>query len=95
MFHINRVNATDDNQAMSRDKLEKISECFGCLVHEENYMLSHPLQDKCYVVTKSIDQLVQLIICSSCMKDKVEELSVCNGINKKHYDVSDYNMLLG
>ena len=92
MFHINRINTTEDNQAMSRDKLEKASECFGCLVSEEHYMLIHPLQDKCYVVTKSIDRLVHLILCSSCMKDKVEELNVCNGINKKNYDVSGHSM---
>lgn len=82
---------TEDNQAIPRDQLEKTSECFSCLVREEHYMQIHPLQDKCYVVTKSIDELVQLILCSSCMKDKVEELNTCNGINKNHYDVSGHN----
>lgn len=78
---------------MYKDKLEKISDWFSCLVTEEHYTLSNPLQDKCYIVAKSIDQLVQLILCASCIKEKVNELNVYKGITGKHYDVSRYYIL--
>ena len=88
---------TKDSQAISKDKLERISDCFSCLITgaEDHYKLTNPLQDKCYIMTKSIDRLVQLILCASCINEKVSEMNLVNGITKKHYDVSGYYMLLG
>ena len=81
--------ATED-QTMSKDKLERVSDCFSCLITcaEDHCILPNPLQDKCYVMTKSIDRLVQLILCVSCINEKVIEMNSVNGITKKHYDVS-------
>ena len=65
-----------------------MSDCFSCLVTEGHYTLSKPLQDKCYVMTKIINRLVQLIQCASCVEDTVDDLTTTKGITKKHYDVS-------
>lgn len=75
---------------MSKDKLEKISDCFSPLLteHDDNTK-SKSLQDKCYDVTKGIDQLVKLVACASCMEEKVNELNTNDGVNKEDYDVSD------
>ena len=89
----------EDSQAMSKDKLEKLSDCFSCLIPcaEDHYIFSNPLQDKCYIMARSIDILVQLIQCASCMNEKVDELNSVNGIIKEHYDVSgiSYHCCIG
>ena len=98
-YFINRLNSTDDSQTMPKDKLERASESFGCLVSEEHYQLANPLQDKCYIFTKIINKFIQKITCASCIKEKVNELNAIHGITKKHYDVSESititHMLLG
>lgn len=88
LYFINRLNSTDDSQTLYKDRLERVSECFGCLVSDDHYKLSNPLQDKCYIVTKLINKLVQMILCASCIKEKVNELDELHGITNKHYDVS-------
>ena len=73
---------------MPKEKLERVSDWFGCLVSDEHYTLSNPLQDRCYIVTKIINKLVQMVMCAFCVKEKVCELNEIRGITRKHYDVS-------
>ena len=78
-------------ETLTQEQILQLHQDSGFVEINEDYLLlaeTKPFKDKCYYVLKTVDNLVPLLQCVSCLNDKVDEILHGHIPNRQHFEVS-------
>ena len=78
-------------ETLSPEQMVEMDQDFSFMENNEGHVSlagGKPFKDKCYYILNTVDKLVALLHCISCLNDKVDEILHGNIPSRDHYDVS-------